>query len=89
MMLDELSEMLDEGNVKGFVDWWKKLKHKVKNFSEAVWSGLSSASKKVYKLIIKGGKFAIKLCKKHEDICEELAKKGLQAAGIALISFIG
>ena len=80
VMLAELNEMLDEGNVEGLKDWWNK----VVKFSKAVWSHISSAAKSIYNLVVNGGKSAVDTCKKHKDACKELAKEGLKAASSAL-----
>ena len=81
VMLDELNELLEEGNVESF---WDHLKHTMGGILDTIWGGLSSAAKAGYEIVKKGGKAAIDYCKNNKDTCIELAKKGVTSASEAL-----
>ena len=80
-MLDELNELLEEGNVESF---WDHLKHTVGGLLDKFWDTLTSAAKAGYEIVKKGGKVAFDYCMKNKNICIELAKKGVTSAAEAL-----
>ena len=76
VMLAELNEMLDEGNVGGVAQWVNSIKQRLKSASSAAWNHFKAAVKTFAQHFLTNGRFAVNWCTKHTDSCKELANHG-------------